>query len=89
MCFLLLFWPKSLDAVAMATQVELDELTLDLLFYMTINTVSKFHQNPSRGVKWFLYNSLHIYRESLKDTDLDTAAQATRASSVNNLTSYF
>ena len=32
MCFLLLFWPKSLDAVAMATEVELDELTLDLLF---------------------------------------------------------
>ena len=25
----------------------------------------------------------------LKDTDLDTAAHATRASSVNNLTSYF
>ena len=25
----------------------------------------------------------------IKDTDLDTAAQATRASSVNNLTSYF
>ena len=32
MCFLLLFWPKSLDAVAMATEVELDELTLDFLF---------------------------------------------------------
>ena len=32
---------------------------------MTTNTVSKFHQNPSRSVKWFLYNSLHIYRESL------------------------
>ena len=65
MCFLLLFWLKSLDAVAMATEVELDELTLDFLFYMTTNTVSKFHQNPSRSVKWFLYNSLHIYRELL------------------------
>ena len=32
MCFLLLFWPKSLDAVAMATEVELNELTLDFLF---------------------------------------------------------
>ena len=32
MCFLLLFWPKSLDAVAMATEVELDKLTLDFLF---------------------------------------------------------
>ena len=32
MCFLLLFWPKSWDAVAMATEVELDELTLDFLF---------------------------------------------------------
>ena len=32
MCFLLLFWPKSLDAVAMATEVDLDELTLDFLF---------------------------------------------------------
>ena len=26
------FWPKSLDAVAMATEVEFDELTLDFLF---------------------------------------------------------
>ena len=26
------FLPKSLDAVAMATEVELDELTLDFLF---------------------------------------------------------
>ena len=34
-------------------------------FYMTTNTVSKFHQNRSRSVKWFLYNSLHIYRELL------------------------
>ena len=49
----------------MATEVELNELTLYYLFYMTTNTVSKFHQNPSRSVKWFLYNSLHIYRESL------------------------
>ena len=65
MCFLLLFWPKSLDAVAMATEVELDELILDFLFLLTTNIVSKFHQNPSRSVKWFLYNSLHIYRESL------------------------
>ena len=32
---------------------------------MTTYTVSKFHQNPSRSVKWFLYNSLHIYRELL------------------------
>ena len=33
MCFfLLLFLPKSLDAVVMATEVELDELTLDFLF---------------------------------------------------------
>ena len=32
MCFLLLFWPKSLDAVAMATEIELDKLTLDFLF---------------------------------------------------------
>ena len=32
MCFLLLFWPKSLDAVAMATKIELDKLTLDFLF---------------------------------------------------------
>ena len=36
---------------------------------MTTNTVSKFHRNPSRSVKWFLYNSLHIYRESLLNTD--------------------
>ena len=34
MCFLLLFWPKSLDAVAMATEVELDELTFDFLFLL-------------------------------------------------------
>ena len=34
-------------------------------FYMITNTVSKFHQNPSWSVKWFLYNSLHIYRELL------------------------
>ena len=32
MRFLLLFLPKSLDAVTMATDVELDELTLDFLF---------------------------------------------------------
>ena len=32
MSFLLVFWPKSLDAVAMATEVELDELTLNFLF---------------------------------------------------------
>ena len=32
MCFFLLFWPKSSDAVAMATEVELDDLTLDFLF---------------------------------------------------------
>ena len=32
MCFLLHFWPKSLDAVAMATEVELGELTPDFLF---------------------------------------------------------
>ena len=32
LCFLLLFWPKSLDAVAMATEVELDALTLDFVF---------------------------------------------------------
>ena len=32
MSFLLVFWPKSLDAVAMATEVELNELTLDFLF---------------------------------------------------------
>ena len=65
MSFLLLFWPKSLDAVAMATEVDLNELALDFLFYMNANAVSKFQQNPSRSVKWFLYNSLHIYRESL------------------------
>ena len=29
MSFLLLFWPKSSDAFAMATDVELDELALD------------------------------------------------------------
>ena len=32
MCFLHLFWPKSLDAVAMATEVKLDELTVDFWF---------------------------------------------------------
>ena len=32
MSFLLVFRPKSLDAVAMATEVELNELTLDYLF---------------------------------------------------------
>ena len=32
MCLLLLFWPKSLDVVAMATEVKLDELTRDFLF---------------------------------------------------------
>ena len=32
MRFLPLFWPKSLDAVAMATEVELNELTVDFLF---------------------------------------------------------
>ena len=32
MSFLLFFWPKSSDAVAMATEVELNEQTLDLLF---------------------------------------------------------
>ena len=32
MSFLLVFRPKSLDAVAMATEVELNELTLDFLF---------------------------------------------------------
>ena len=31
MCFLLLFYSKFLDAVALATEVELDELTLDFL----------------------------------------------------------
>ena len=65
MSVLLVFWPKSLDAVAMATEVELNELTLNSCFYLTTNIVSKFHQNPSRSVKWFLYNSLHIYRELL------------------------
>ena len=32
MCFFASFWSKSLDAVAMATEVELDELTLEFLF---------------------------------------------------------
>ena len=32
MSFLPVFWPKSLDAVAMATEVKLKELTLDFLF---------------------------------------------------------
>ena len=32
MSFLLLFCPKSSDAVAMATEVELNELALDFLF---------------------------------------------------------
>ena len=32
MCFLLLFLPKSLDAASMATEIDLDELTLDFLF---------------------------------------------------------
>ena len=32
MPFLLLFWPKSLDAVAMATEDGLSELALDFLF---------------------------------------------------------
>ena len=32
MSFLLVFLPKSLDAVAMATKVELNEMTLDFLF---------------------------------------------------------
>ena len=32
MRLLLLFWSKSLDAVTMATEVELDEQTLDFLF---------------------------------------------------------
>ena len=32
MSFLPVFWPKSLDAVAMATEVKLNELTLDFLF---------------------------------------------------------
>ena len=32
MSFLLLFWPKSSDAVAMATEVEFSELALDFLF---------------------------------------------------------
>ena len=32
MSFLLLFWPKSSDAVAMVTEVEFDKLTLDFLF---------------------------------------------------------
>ena len=32
MCFLLLFLPKFLDAVSMATAVELDERTVDFLF---------------------------------------------------------
>ena len=32
MSFLLVFWQKSLDAVAMATEVELNELTLNFLF---------------------------------------------------------
>ena len=32
MSFLLLFWPKSSDAVAMATEVELNKLALDFLF---------------------------------------------------------
>ena len=32
MSFLLVFLPKSLDAVAMATEFELNELTLDFLF---------------------------------------------------------
>ena len=32
MSFLLLFWPKSSDAVAMATEVEFNDLALDFLF---------------------------------------------------------
>ena len=37
---------------------------------MTATTVSKFHQNLSRSVKWCLYNSLHIYRELLLNITL-------------------
>ena len=72
MCFLLLIWPKSLDAVAMATEVELDELTIDLLFFNMTTYTSKFHRNPSLSVKWFLYKSLHIYRESLLINIIET-----------------
>ena len=32
MSFLLLFWSKSSDAVAMATEVQLHDLALDFLF---------------------------------------------------------
>ena len=32
MSFLLLFWPKSSDVVAMATEVELNEKAPDFLF---------------------------------------------------------
>ena len=32
MSFLLVFWHKSLDVVAMATEVELNKLTLNFLF---------------------------------------------------------
>ena len=32
MSFLLLFWPKSSDAVTMATEIELNDLALDFLF---------------------------------------------------------
>ena len=46
---------------------------------MTTNTFSKFHQNPSRSVKWFLYNSLHIYRESLLTTTTTFTAATTTA----------
>ena len=50
----------------MAMEVELNELALAMIsFYMTTYTVSKVHQNPRRSVKWFLYNLLHGYRESL------------------------
>ena len=65
MFFFASFCPKSSYAVAMATEVELNELAHDFLFYMTTNTVSKLHQNQSQSVKWFYYNLLHGYRESI------------------------
>ena len=46
-----------------------------------------FIKLPFALFEWQFYTGFTVV--TIKDTDLDTAAHATRASTVNNLTSYF
>ena len=71
MSFLPLFWPKSSDAVAMATEVELNELALNFLClhdHLYCQQVSSKFESDSEMVP--IYLTPYLQRIALKNLSL-------------------